>query len=380
MASPYPVLPYSPSSTMLIQAPGNTPMPGPGGLTEQGSTPPGSGSPGDAAKAPPDSDCGPERCWGDDCGSHIADHCHEESNQPCFSQHHHGFFGEFLWLIPEDQNIVYASPTSGVQTVAVPEGRPGQLSPNFAPGFRAGGEIALTCYSSLEGSFTWYEVSTHNAIGVTPATVLRAELVLPQTVNTALAASASERIDFRFGDAVYSHLLWGDCCHYAINGFVGGRYAHLDQDLNVDYTILGTTSVATRINLDGGGPRVGVDARVVGKGGLLGYVTSSASFIASHFGASFTQVNTFAGVQGFTDIHEDRIVPILDLEAGIGWISPHGHVVATCGYQVAGWFNMLTTQDFINQVQAGSNFNTNAGSLRDVLTFDGLVGHIEFRY
>src|SRR5262249_36328298 len=155
--------------------------------------------------------------------------------------------------------------------------------------------------------------TTHASLIAAPGTFVASTIVLPQILNCSpgsLQAFATQGVGFKFGDGTYYHLVCGDCCHYAVNVFAGGRYAHLDQDLEANFQISGTTIVASKINFDGGGPRVGLDARVVGCKGLMAYATGSASFIVGHFGASFTQFNIFAGNQGFLDFKSDRIVPI----------------------------------------------------------------------
>jgi hypothetical protein len=72
--------------------------------------------------------------------------------------------------------------------------------------------------------------------------------------------------------------------------------------------------------------------------------------------ASYTQVNQFNGVEADTSLNVDRIVPVLDLEAGLAWLGPGGHLRLSAGYLVGAWFNTLTTPDWVQAVQA-SNFN-----------------------
>jgi hypothetical protein len=337
----------------------------------------------DTAKAAPAySDGQGDHCWGEDSGCFAA-HMHNDWDEPCYSQHHHYVFGEFLFLRPADgADVVFARTADGCGTTAVPRGPLGSLEPDFAPGFRAGGGFALTCASSIDLSFTWFDVTTHAGLFATGDLVVQSALTLPQTLNctsNSQSAFATEHIGFRFGDVAYRHLLCGDCCHYAINFFAGARYAHLDESLESTFNIIGTTVVDSKITFDGAGPRIGLDGSVVCKHGFLLYLTPSASFLAGHFGASFMQNNVFAGNQGSVDFRDERIVPILELEAGVGWISPCGHVRLTAGYTIAAWFNTLTTADFINAVQ-NNNFTTNGDNLRDVLTFDGLVARAEIRF
>lgn len=141
----------------------------------------------------------------------------------------------------------------------------------------------------------------------------------------------------------------------------------------------GSTAVDTHVNFDGVGPRIGLDGYLCCKHGLYLYGRGSANFIAGHFGADYSQFNTFAGDQGEVDYKNDRIVPILELELGVGWTSHSGRVRVMGGYYLAGWFDTVTTGDFIYSVR-GNDFTTNGNNLRDTVTFDGLMARVEFRF
>jgi hypothetical protein len=69
------------------------------------------------------------------------------------------------------------------------------------------------------------------------------------------------------------------------------------------------------------------------------------------------------------------LVSILEGEVGAGWQSCCGRIRGSVGYQVAGWFNMVTTADFINAVQT-SEFD----GIGDKITFDGYTARLELRY
>jgi hypothetical protein len=104
-----------------------------------------------------------------------------------------------------------------------------------------------------------------------------------------------------------------------------------------------------------------------------------ASFLAGRFRGDYDQVSALAGDQAHTHYHSDRIVPVLDMELGVGWTACKGKLRITGGYLLSGWFNAVTTPDFIQGVQ-NTNFTTNGNNLRDILTFDGLTARIEYRF
>src|SRR5262249_26434986 len=156
------------------------------------------------------------------------------------------------------------------------------------------------------------------------------------------------------------------CCSYVVNWYAGVRYGHLEQELDTDFFLQGRTSVDTKINFDGVGPRLGIDGELGCKCGLSFYANTSISLLAGHFSADFTQNNQFAGNQGNLSFRDDRIVPVWDLELGASWTGCNGHLKLSAGYMISAWFNTLTTRDFITGVQT-NNFTTNGDNLRDTL-------------
>jgi hypothetical protein len=70
-----------------------------------------------------------------------------------------------------------------------------------------------------------------------------------------------------------------------------------------------------------------------------------------------------------------RIMPILDVELGVNWTSINGRLRCGAGYLVSAWFNTPKTEDFIRGVQNGNFVN-----LDDMVSFDGLNVHAEFRW
>jgi hypothetical protein len=306
----------------------------------------------------------------------------DHDDGPRFGDHRSGVFGEFLYLRPRGADVVFAQPQSGCGTAAVPNGPSAVLAPDYSPGFRAGGFAALNNCSSIEAAFSWWDDDTHSTVVAPGGTVLHSLLVLPSTTScsaTSAQATGGLSLGIRTGDVSYKRLLCSDGHAYYVNWLAGAYYAHLDQALATDFSISGHTTVDTHINQDGVGPRVGLEGEALAKWGISVYGRGTANLLASHIGASFIQHNTFAGNQGFATFADDRILPILDLELGIGWTSPKGHVRVLGGYYVAGWFNTLVTSDFINAVQA-NNFSNHGDNLSNTLWFDGLVGRVEVRF
>ena len=87
------------------------------------------------------------------------------------------------------------------------------------------------------------------------------------------------------------------------------------------------------------------------------------------------QTNQFGGTQVNTGLTVDRIVPILDFEIGLAWVSPGQLVRISGGYMVAAWFNSITTDSWIDSV---NNLSYSPGS--STVTFDGLTARAEVHF
>ena len=91
--------------------------------------------------------------------------------------------------------------------------------------------------------------------------------------------------------------------------------------------------------------------------------------------STYLQTNQFNGTEANTSLKQDRIVPILDFELGLAWVSPREHVRISAGYLVSAWFNTITSESWIDSVQNGS-FQPG----QHTITFDGLTARAEVRF
>lgn len=304
--------------------------------------------------------CGPERCCAVYCG------------------HKCGIFADFLLLQPRNIDMPFAIPQDGIDpTVAVPVGAVGVADPHYEPGFRIGGNFALSPCTSIGAMFSYLDTQTNAGISTSQPNVIHSLVTHPNTASAAAnsqLAEASYDINFRIAD-VYYKALWTGGPYHEVNWLVGARYAHLDQDFSSSQSInAGITTVTSDIDFDGAGPRVGLEGeRRCRTNGFLVYGNVFASFLAGNFGADYLQADTFALTQATTAFSDDRVVTILEYELGVGWISCSGCVRVKAGYYMAAWYNTLTTGKWIDAVQ-GNNYVDQ----HDTVTFDGLVTRIEF--
>ncbi len=292
-------------------------------------------------------------------------------------------YGEFLVLSARNESVPYAQIRDGEGPLAVPRGATGNIDTEYSYGVRGGAQAVLTPNILLNIGFSWYDTrnTDHIEVGANDPFIVHSLTTHPNTINAAadsLSADANLNIRFYTGEFDLRYGLCGsDCSHLAL--ILGGRFAHLDQDFLGRYTLLGATDVSTRINFDGGGPRIGLEGHYNVFGRTFVYGRSDVSLLFGHFGANYLQTNVFAGVQAETSFSDDRFVPILETELGVGWKSKNGRVELAAGYTAMAWFNAMTTSNWIQGVQDAS-FSNNRDNLRDTLSFDGFFARFLFRF
>ncbi|NIP86321.1 MAG: hypothetical protein GTO03_12445, partial [Planctomycetales bacterium] len=136
----------------------------------------------------------------------------------------------------------------------------------------------------------------------------------------------------------------------------------------------------THIDFDGAGIRLGLEGEFPAQhSGFWAYAKGHASFLAGDFKSSYRQTNRpMVGppaVLVSTSRKDERIVPILDLELGLGWRGPRDRWRFSAGYLFSAWFNVVSNEEFIRTVQSGQMHGVD-----DTLTFDGLVARAELRF
>ena len=290
-------------------------------------------------------------------------------------------FGDFLLLKARDVDVHYAQIMNGCGTQATPVGEIANAETEYSPGFRLGGVYYLDQNAAVQLTYTYWESSVNDGITAQNGNIVSSLLTAPNTLNCgsdSQAASSHYRLEFQLIDLDYKHSLFSGC-NYCVDYVVGTRYAHLDQNFDSLYSILGATAIDTRINFDGIGPRLGLEGEQGIGHGLWMYGRSTVDILAGHFGSSFRQQNTFAGVQGLANYDDDRIVPMVDLELGVGWTNRSGRIRIEGGYMFQGWFNTVTTSNLIDSVHSG-NFSGNGNSLKNSIEFDGLTARVAFRF
>ena len=286
-----------------------------------------------------------------------------------------------LWSV-HGVDVPYAQAFNGINpAVAVPDGRVATVSPSYTSGIRLGAGVGLSDCSWIVANITYFRSNDTSTTSAPNGDVLHSLLALPNTVNAAgdsLQANAAYTITLLTADAAYKQAFINNDW-LTLSRLAGGRYAHLDQQLNAFYNITGTTINNTRVNFNGGGPRFGLAGRYRILGGFYGYGNGFVNLLAGQFTGSATQNNIFGGLQGQSTVTENRLVPVLEMELGFGWQTPNGRLSVSGGYYVGGWFNTMTVPGLQQGIQ-GTNYTTNGNNTSGNLTFDGLVGRIMVRF
>jgi hypothetical protein len=287
-------------------------------------------------------------------------------------KHRHGIFVDWLYLSAHGVDLPYALPVDGLGPVNVLRGPAAIADNKYESGFRVGGIVALDDCTSIMATFWHFQSSEGDSKFLPGGTgaFYQATLTDPGTMNVAadsLLTRANYDIDFEHIDLVVRRAFVRSKTTM-VNAVAGVRYAHLNQLLDAQYSILGATSVRSDIDFYGIGPRLGLEAEYVSCHGFLVYGNTHANFLAGTFDADYRQDNIFAGTQSFTTFDDTRLVTQLELELGLGWQSKCGTFRFTAGYYINQWYNAMTTPVWIRGVQSRQFENRD-----DRIGFNGLT-------
>lgn len=334
-----------------------------------------------AAAAPLAAEMGAAGC--DACGGAGCDACSDSCCPPCIVDpmcagsflSKWGVFGEFMYLRARNADINYGTPFNGPVVPGTPPvqaGRQGILDPDFAPAFRVGAYIPVDDETQIMVAYSRYENTTNDAIAINAPNLITSTLVHPGSAaaNTNfLNATGAWNINWQFLDVDYRHIFF--CTPQTRLNFVAGlRLADFEQRLDTVYTNGGTTdTVNTDVDFFGAGPRLGLEAlRLHYNNRLFAYGNGHVSFVGGEFRADYLQTSTADPIVAQTFYSNGRIVPMLDLELGVGWMSRCQNIQLRTGYLISSWYNTVRTDNFINGVR-----NNNMQDLSRAMSFDGLT-------
>ena len=297
-----------------------------------------------------------------------------------------GVFGEYLYWRPGNSATTdFAVPINGgivpPDESTIPVGPISTLNPEFDNGFRAGFWWARTSESQLGATYTHYENSVSELSAIDPANnvVLLALLVHPATVAADFFftdAAASYSLEYKTLDLDYRHVFMSDCV-YRVNYLAGVRWLRYEDSLAGQFTSpTRIESVQANNDFDGFGIRGGFEGEWGGQqGGIFGYGKAIAGAAAGRMKSDYQQFNNFEGVVVTTSREDDRIVPTVEVEVGVGWRSQNQRWIVSAGYNITALFNVASANTLVNSVQT-ARYNDN----EDTFTLDGLVARLEFGF
>ena len=287
-------------------------------------------------------------------------------------------FADYLLLRPTGTDLPFAAPTEGCGSPHL--GPASVLSSEFESALRFGaGILDPSKGRQLTGTYTYFRSHTAETATAPAGLVLDPLLRHPDTVvcgpaDEASGALAAVDIDMDVIDIDYAQVCAkGDSYHLA--WLVGGRWARIDQETNVQYNALETSFISVPIDMRGAGPRAGLLGNFDVGRGLHLYGRGIFSLLSTRQEAKFTQTNVFAGLETEFGQETDRIVPVIDLEFGVGYTCLNNHLTLRAGYLYSIWFNMITAPGYIEQVHS-NDFDASS----DTLAFDGISIRLQLTF
>lgn len=289
---------------------------------------------------------------------------------------------DWLLLRSSSTEVAYAvevdGPGSPPANQGIQVGRTAVVNQDYASGYRVGFDLALDGCSSIDVNYTFFDSGNLDDITRTGTNDIRSSVTHPLTANAAADwtdASATAGVEFEFADIDYRWVARSGCNNRVVF-HVGARYANLEQDFQSQFSGNGTRNVDTDIQFDGAGVRLGVDLeRQTNCCGVMMYGNAAVSFLAGEFQTTYLQTASFDPSEVDTSWNETRVVPILELELGVGWQSPGGRLNMKAAYMVSAWLDAVTTDELISAVHR-NNFD----SVGETITFDGFVLRSEWSF
>jgi hypothetical protein len=294
-------------------------------------------------------------------------------------------FGEFLYLRARDAEVAYAVEIDGNITdpsdPAFPVGPVQVVDPNYQPGFRAGFGFTLDECSMVQVSYTQLDADANDSLVVSGgANTIARSLVSPLPITAAvdtLDAEAHLAIQFKLLDADYKGIINCSDVH-RLNYVLGVRYAKLSQEFNALYTTLGFDTVATDVDFEGAGIKMGLEGERYGcNRQWFVYGKGDVAFLGGESRASYFGSNNADSVLVDTAWEAGRLVTITDLEAGLGWQNHCGNLRLSAGYMFSVWYNVTRTNEWIHAVQ-NNNYTDPSDNFYGMMSFDGITAKIEF--
>ncbi|MFN4258782.1 MAG: Lpg1974 family pore-forming outer membrane protein [Gemmataceae bacterium] len=302
---------------------------------------------------------------------HHETHCHFEEEEP--AEGHLIFRADYLYLQPRRRAVdfVIVDPNQ--------DGRPqGNIEsalwrPNS--GFRLGGGYQLPgCEWQIGAYFTYFKNSDTRQFTAPDGGTLYATLTHPGFVDAVDFAKAINALEYYVLDIEVGRTFL-DTDHLTLYLGGGGRFAWIDQELNVSYD--GTSAfnalVSSPILFDGAGVRVGGEMQWKLCKGFRCYGRAYGSMLTGDFRTRLFESNNAGGaiISNVTDDFR-KVVPVMEMGVGLAWHGNHIHFRA--GYELTNWFGLVDSPDFVH------DYTNKLGARTGDLSFQGLAAQFGINY
>jgi hypothetical protein len=267
------------------------------------------------------------------------------------------------------------------------------VNPDYSGGARLGLSYTFDSGTAVRAQYTMLDTSdsdyTEKTSGVNDlwGTWLHANAVIDD--NDVTSAEMQYDFDLDVFD-LSAHKSFDVGRDFGLGIDAGLRYAHLKQDIEINYrqditpAIFRTVDVYSNNDFTGWGPRAGMDLDWrMGKGFSL-FGSLAGSLLLGDFDLAQKEQDRTVGAVNYTtrvDVdktEKNRLVPVVEMRAGLGYayqLENGMSVGAKVGYEWQNWFNMVTTQRYLDDVD-----NQLASTDTSDLSLDGffLEGFLNF--
>jgi hypothetical protein len=281
---------------------------------------------------------------------------------------------EYLLLRPRRQASDFA--IADPNTDGVVEGPIQSLDAGFRSGFRVGAGYRRSGSPwQIDLSYTWYRATDSLAVNAPAGGLLWATQTRPGIIEVADTATASTRWAHDIVDLRIGRDFCGDSA-LALSVQAGLRIAHIGQDFSAFYDGINAaqTQVASGFDFVGAGLMFGGEAHWAawrgfslfgfGRGGMLLGATTSHLRETDNSGLT---VNS-----DITD-RSAVVIPVLEMGLGVAW--KYRNWNARAGYEVSNWFQLISTPDFVDDVNRGHLTRRQSN-----YSVDGFFFHVGYSY
>jgi hypothetical protein len=294
---------------------------------------------------------------------------HQAEGGECNHEEGRGLFvlADFLYVRPRRRALDFAISTPVLDNTV--RGKVESLDWETNGAYRVGAGYGLGQGWEVGGTYFYLHSKDNRALTAGPGAALFATLTAPG-IDQASTAVGSTNVDMDIIDIDVAKRIETCNDHLTVRLSAGGRYASIQQKLFAAYT--GGTAgagalVSSPISFDGIGVETGGEAWFKVWRGVGIYAKAKAALMTGNFRTRLTQTIN-GGTTPLIDVTDKytKVVPVSEMGLGVAWQSENIRV--SVGYEIANFFNMVDSVDFVN----GQSFGKIQHRQSD-LSYDGLA-------